>query len=77
MKFVCVFSCCACFNESDKGEGGETKRCGSERPRFSGCDVGGGKSCFLLLCKNINHQKGNSHDMRTRDKRGRKQINNY
>ncbi|XP_033987759.1 uncharacterized protein LOC117483508 [Trematomus bernacchii] len=36
-------TCYACFNESDKGEGGETRRCGSERPRFSGCDVGGGE----------------------------------
>ncbi|KAK1898223.1 tRNA dimethylallyltransferase [Dissostichus eleginoides] len=25
---------CACFNASDKGEGGETKRCGSERQAF-------------------------------------------
>ncbi|XP_010774002.1 C-type mannose receptor 2-like isoform X2 [Notothenia coriiceps] len=41
--FICYGRDCACFNASDKGEGGETKLCGSERPRFSGCDVGGGE----------------------------------
>ncbi|KAF3860972.1 hypothetical protein F7725_001227 [Dissostichus mawsoni] len=29
-----AINCCACFNASDKGEGGETRRCGSEQKAF-------------------------------------------
>ncbi|KAF3860966.1 hypothetical protein F7725_001221 [Dissostichus mawsoni] len=31
---VQTMGCCACFNASDKGEGGETRRCGSEQKAF-------------------------------------------